>query len=144
MPLAATWMDLEIIILSKEARQRKTSIIWYYLYQNLKTTTTKKHKWTYLQNRPWFDPWVWKIPWRKKWQTILVFLPGEFHRERSLVGYSASGHKESDMTERLTLSQNRNRLIGIETKLMITKGENERRINWSLRLIDTPFYIYNR
>ena len=60
------------------------------------------------------------------------------------MGYSASGHKESDMTERLTLSQNRNRLIGIETKLMITKGENERRINWSLRLIDTPFYIYNR
>ena len=34
----------------------------------------------------------------------LVFLPGEFHGQRSLVGYSPWGHKESDMTERLILS----------------------------------------
>ena len=34
------------------------------------------------------DPWVWKIPWRRKWQPILVFLPGESHWQRSLVGYS--------------------------------------------------------
>ena len=27
-----------------------------------------------------FDPWVWKIPWRRKWQPTPVFLPGEFHR----------------------------------------------------------------
>ena len=33
-----------------------------------------------------------------------VFLPGEFHRQKSLVGYSPWGRKESDMTERLTLS----------------------------------------
>ena len=57
-------------------------------------------------------------------------------------GHSASGHKESDMSERLTLSQIRNRLIDVETELMmITKGESEGRINWSLRLIDTPCYI---
>ena len=29
-----------------------------------------------------------KEPWRRKWQTTLVFLPGEFHGQRSLVGYS--------------------------------------------------------
>ena len=29
--------------------------------------------------RPWFDPWVRKIPWRRKWQSTPVFLPGEFH-----------------------------------------------------------------
>ena len=34
------------------------------------------------------DPWVGKIPWRKKWQPTLVFLPGESHGRRSLVGYS--------------------------------------------------------
>ena len=33
-----------------------------------------------------------------------VFLPGEFHGQRSLLGYSLWGHKELDTTERLTLS----------------------------------------
>ena len=42
-----------------------------------------------------------KILWRRKWQPTPVFLPGEFHGQRSLVGYSPGGHKESDMTERL-------------------------------------------
>ena len=50
---------------------------------------------------PGFDPWVWKIPWRRKWQPTPVFLPGESHGQRSLVGYSPRGRKESDMTERL-------------------------------------------
>ena len=31
-------------------------------------------------------PWVGKIPWHKKWQHTIVFLPGEFHGQRSLVG----------------------------------------------------------
>ena len=35
-----------------------------------------------------FDPWVGKIPWRRKWQPTPVFLPGESHGWRSLVGYS--------------------------------------------------------
>ena len=46
-------------------------------------------------------PWVGKIPWRRKWQPTPVFLPGESHGQRSLVGYSPRGHKESDTTERL-------------------------------------------
>ena len=50
-----------------------------------------------------FNPWVRKIPWRRAWQLTLVFLPGEFHGQRSLAGYSPWGHKESDMTERLPL-----------------------------------------
>ena len=48
-----------------------------------------------------FEPWVRKIPWRRAWQPTPVFLPGEFHEQRSLVGYSPWGRKESDMTERL-------------------------------------------
>ena len=35
-----------------------------------------------------FDPWVRKIPWRGKWQSTPVFLPGKSHGQRSLVGYS--------------------------------------------------------
>ena len=50
------------------------------------------------------DPWVDKIPWRKEWQLTPVFLPGEFHGQRNLVGYSPWNCKELDMTERLTLS----------------------------------------
>ena len=41
-----------------------------------------------------FDPWVRKIPWRRKWQPAPVFLPGESLGQRSLVGYSPRGHKE--------------------------------------------------
>ena len=46
-----------------------------------------------------FDPWVRKIPWNRKWQPTPVFLPGESHGQRSLMGYSPWGRKESDMTE---------------------------------------------
>ena len=35
-----------------------------------------------------FDSWVGKIPWRREWQPIPVFLPGEFHKQRSQVDYS--------------------------------------------------------
>ena len=46
MPFAATWMDLEIIILN-EVRKRKTNTIWCHLYVESKIW----HKWTYIQNR---------------------------------------------------------------------------------------------
>ena len=45
-----------------------------------------------------FPPWVRKIL-RRKWQPTPVFLPGESHGQRSLVGYSTRGCKESDTTE---------------------------------------------
>ena len=47
------------------------------------------------------DPWVGKIPWRRAWQSTLVFLPGESQGQRSLVGYSPWGRKESDTTGQL-------------------------------------------
>ena len=40
-------------------------------------------------------------PWRRKWQSTPVFFPGKSHGQRSLVGYSPWGRKESDTTERL-------------------------------------------
>ena len=36
--------------------------------------------------------------WRRKWQATPVFLPGESNGQRSMVGYSPWGHKESDTT----------------------------------------------
>ena len=52
--------------------------------------------------RPRFDPRVGKIPWRREWQPTPVILPGEFHRQKSLVAYSPGDHKESGTTEPLT------------------------------------------
>ena len=46
-----------------------------------------------------FNPWVKKIPWRRKPQPTLVFLPGRFNEQRSLVGYSPRGCKKLDKTE---------------------------------------------
>ena len=43
-------------------------------------------------------------PWRRKWQPTPVLLPGKFHGQRSLVGYSPRGPWESDTTKQLTLS----------------------------------------
>ena len=52
--------------------------------------------------RPGLDPWVREIPWGREWLPTPVFLPGESHWQRSLVGYSPWGYEESDMTEQLT------------------------------------------
>ena len=46
-----------------------------------------------------FDPWVGKNPWRRAWQPTPVFLTGESYGQKSLLGYSPQGCKESDMTE---------------------------------------------
>ena len=45
------------------------------------------------------------IPWRRQWQHLPVFLPGEFHGQRSLAGYRPWGCKELDMTDWLTHTQ---------------------------------------
>ena len=39
------------------------------------------------------DSWVGKIPWRRKWQPTPIFLPGEFHAQRSLAGYNPWGRQ---------------------------------------------------
>ena len=46
-----------------------------------------------------FDPWAWKIPWRRVWQPTLVIKLGKFHGQRSLAGYSPWVHKDSDTAE---------------------------------------------
>ena len=49
-----------------------------------------------------FNPWVRKIPWRRKWQPTPVFLFGESHEQRSLASYIPCGCKESDRTQHIT------------------------------------------
>ena len=60
------------------------------------TCQSKKNK------RHSFDPWVGKIPWRRKWQPSPVFLPRKSYGQRSLVGYSPWSRKELARTERLS------------------------------------------
>ena len=68
--------------------------------------------------RPRFNPQVGKIPWGRKWHPTPVLLPGKFHGWRSLVGYSASGCKDSDkqrkdfhsLLQRIFLTQRSNTL----------------------------------
>ena len=63
-----------------------------------------------------FDPWVGKIPWRRKWQPTPVFLPGESHGSQSLAGYS---HRQTWLTQLsehpwLWSSKKRNNLQSLE------------------------------
>ena len=63
----------------------KTFILGFPLPQSLKNLPEMQETWV------WF--WVGKSPWRRKWQPTPVFLPGESHGQRRLVGYSLWGHK---------------------------------------------------
>ena len=67
---------------------------------------------------PGFDSWVRKIPWRSERLPTPVFLPGESHGERSLVGYSPWGRKDSDTTERLSMhtATKKNNLFRINSR----------------------------
>ena len=47
----------------------------------------------------WVRSLGWEDPLRRAWQSTPVFLPGEFHGQKSLVGYSPWGLRELDMTE---------------------------------------------
>ena len=71
-----------------------------------------------------FDLWFGKIPWRRKWQPTPVFLPGEFHGQRGLVGYSPWGHKESDMTEWLTLTLMETQTLSTDLWSWLGMGED--------------------
>ena len=66
----------------------------------LKTSKEQYILWVHKCDKtPRFDPWVGKIPWRREWQPTPVFLPGESYEQRTRVGYSPWGLKESDTTE---------------------------------------------
>ena len=66
-----------------------------------------------------------KIPWRRKWQPTLVLSPGESHGQRSLVGYSPGGHRESDMTERLHRENSPQKTENLQTCDNVTVFTND-------------------
>ena len=53
----------------------------------------QRHRHKDLLKISFFDPWVRKIPWRRERLPTPIFLPGEFHGQRSLVGHSSWGHR---------------------------------------------------
>ena len=65
--------------------------------------------------RPRFDPWIRMIPWRGEWQPIPVFLPGEFHGQRSH-GVARSQTQLSDLHTHVTLMNNNNFPLNEQTK----------------------------
>ena len=73
-----------------------------------------------------FDPWVGKIPWKRKWQPTPVLLPGKSHGQRNLVGDSPQGPKESDVTKHTHTHDHREDHDGRhreETAIQKPKGE---------------------
>ena len=92
-----------IALVSCPSPQKNPTKLWRVMLQNLLRGIPGGPDVGLVQcRRPRFDPWVGKIPWRRMWQPTPVFLPGEFHGQRSQVGYSPWGCKKSDTTERLT------------------------------------------
>ena len=92
--LTASWFPLPPRLPRTFTSLYKYSIPWWLRWLRICLQCSK----------PGFDPWVRKIPWRREWQPTAIFLPGEFHGQRSLVGYSPWGRKELDMIEWLTFT----------------------------------------
>ena len=72
-------------VLMKEAKMMRKHCLSRWLNGKESTCQCRRHR------RHEFDPWVGKIPWRRKWQPTPVFLLGEFHGQRSLAGLHSMG-----------------------------------------------------
>ena len=68
-----------------------------------------------------FDPWLRKMPWRRKQPPTPVCLPGESHGQRSLAGYSPWGRKELDRTEHSLTARSVERLAPLSFNLNLIK-----------------------
>ena len=69
-----------------------TTLTWASLVLSRKESDSNAGNRLHCRRRR-FDPWVGKIPQRRAWQPTSVFLPGESHGQRSLVGHSSWSHK---------------------------------------------------
>ena len=85
-------------LISADVQQKTTKFYKAIILQLKKKSASQCQR----HRRHGFDPWVGKIPQRKKWPPTPVFLPGESHGQRNLEGYSPQGHKKSDTTQQLS------------------------------------------
>ena len=92
------------------------------------TCQCRRHK------RRRFDPWLGKIPWRRKWQPPPVFLPGKFSGQRSLVSCSPRSYKESDTTEHNT----QNKILFKENTLAWKDLHP-----WNVSIPDIPAFVWD-
>ena len=80
------WPAIECLVRKEKKKRRIWSVIglpWWLRGYSV-CLQCRRHR---------FNPWVGKIPCRRKWQPTPVFLPGESHGQRSLVGYSPRGRR---------------------------------------------------
>ena len=113
---ATEWVNYENTMLSKTSQIQRTTIICFHLHEvpNKQTHKERRNNRSYQglrkgevgvivpQTQSLYLGWASsgeKIPWRREWVPTPVFLPREFHGQRSLVGYSPWCHKDSDTTE---------------------------------------------
>ena len=85
------WGQLSLTQRSSNIRQKLTFCWASLIAQLVKNLSAMQETWVRFLS--------WEDPLEKEMATTPVFLPGEFHGQRSLVGYSPWGQKESDMTE---------------------------------------------
>ena len=78
-----------------------------------------------------FYLWIGKIPWRRAWQPIPVFWPGEPHGQRSLADYSPWGLKDSDTTERPSTAQHSSSSLQLCSTYLISLDSHNCPVNRS-------------
>ena len=112
------------IVISGQVLDWLFQIVCNWDHHCFNSTLAQRLKHLPAMRRPGFDPWVRKIPWRRKWQPTPVLLPRKSHGQRSLVGYSLWGRKELDMTERLhSLTSHKNFFALLQIKPVLWSSE---------------------
>ena len=102
-PWRRKWQSIPVLLPGKSHGQG--SLVGYSPWGRKESDMTEGLHFHFQCRRCWirgFDLWARKIPWRRKWQPTPVFLSGELHGQRNLVGYSPGGRKE--LTEWLSMT----------------------------------------
>ena len=103
---------------------------WDLLWKHPRWISGKESTCQYMSHR--FNPIVGKIPWRRKWQPCLLFLPGNSHRQRSLAGYSPWSLKEPEITEHVEMKATNVNTKALKKQFKIRRCKFQRTIGRQL------------